>query len=1147
VTPTSGPTAPGAPTAVSATRGNAQAIVSFTAPASDGGSSITSYTVTSSPGSFTASGATSPITVTGLTNGTAYTFTVTATNSVGTSITSSPSSSVTPATTPSAPTITGITPGNGQLSVAFSAGADGGSAITSYKYSTDGGATFTTRATGTTASPIVISTLSLNGSTALTNGTSYGVQILAVNAVGDGTPSATTSATPVTTASAPTITGITPGNGQLSVAFTAGADGGSAITNYQYSTNGGSTFTSVSPAQTLSPIVITGLTNGTSYNVQIRAITAVGNGAATGSTAATPATTPSAPTITGITPGNGQLSVAFTAGATGGATITNYKYSTDGGSTFTAVSPVQTISPIVITGLTNGTSYNVQLKAVNAMGDGLATTNTAATPGTTPDAPTITGVTPGNGQLSVAFTAPASNGGYVITNYQYSTDNGTSFTAVSPVQTTSPIVITGLTNGTLYTVKLKAVNSIGAGTASASSTGTPVLTNDLCSGAIPLTIGAAATAGTLSGATTTSGVTFTTDAGYTDVWYSFTPTCTGSHTISVSFSGGTNPDVDFVVFASCPSTGTPTETFQSSGTANPETGSSSFTAGTTYYIRVVDFAATSPTFTISVTGPTPVTQAVTAQAATLVAQTTATLNGNLTAVGVCPSTTEKGFVYSLTSVNSDPLVLGTGVTKTTVSTIATGAYTLALTGLTSGVGYTFKPYVYNGSTYTYGTATAFTTLATAPTVTAAAGATVDASFSMTFSDSPSWRAAITGITVGGSALSASAYSTTSAGVIIFTPSASTLLQSSGSKTIVISATNYNSVTVTQAIAAGVPAALTMTTQPVAPASSGAVLATMPVVTVKDQYANVISGVVVTAAVTSGQTSSWTLGGATQTATTNASGVATFTTLTATNITSPSAPFNTATLTFTPGTGAGSVTSSAFIIKGIAPTITGAVSATVDAPFDATFTENATWRAAITGITVGGSALTAGYSTSTAGKITFTPSLSSTATLLQTAGVGKSIVVSATGYPTATFTQTISAGAATKLAMKTQPAAPASNGATLATQPAVNIVDQYGNATTSTATVTATVGAGTWTLNGTTSVAGVSGTSTFTDLTATSAAAVTGATISFSATGLTGVTSGTFNIVAPIIDYVNITTLGTAATENFDSLSTSSTATLPNGF
>ena len=97
-------TAPGAPTAVSATAtGQSTATVSFTAPTSNGGSAITSYTVTSSPGGVTATGSSSPISVTGLTASTAYTFTVTASNAAATSVASTASTSVTTSAPPAAP------------------------------------------------------------------------------------------------------------------------------------------------------------------------------------------------------------------------------------------------------------------------------------------------------------------------------------------------------------------------------------------------------------------------------------------------------------------------------------------------------------------------------------------------------------------------------------------------------------------------------------------------------------------------------------------------------------------------------------------------------------------------------------------------------------------------------------------------------------------------------------------------------------------------------------------------------------------------------------------------------------------------------------------------------------------------------------
>ena len=102
---------PGAPTDAAAAAGDGQATVSFTAPAT-GGAPVTSYTVTGSPGGQTASGAASPIVVTGLTNGTTYTFTVTATNVAGAGPPSAPSNPITPGVAGTGPPST-IAPGTG--------------------------------------------------------------------------------------------------------------------------------------------------------------------------------------------------------------------------------------------------------------------------------------------------------------------------------------------------------------------------------------------------------------------------------------------------------------------------------------------------------------------------------------------------------------------------------------------------------------------------------------------------------------------------------------------------------------------------------------------------------------------------------------------------------------------------------------------------------------------------------------------------------------------------------------------------------------------------------------------------------------------------------------------------------------------------
>ena len=89
-----------------------------------------------------------------------------------------------------------------------------------------------------------------------------------------------------------------------------------------------------------------------------------------------------------------------------------------------------------------------------------------------PGAPLSLTATPGDGTASVAFTAGAI-GGSPITNYKYQVDGG-AWTALSPAVTTSPVTIPGLTNGTQYSIKLRAVNSIGDGAESAAVTVTPV-------------------------------------------------------------------------------------------------------------------------------------------------------------------------------------------------------------------------------------------------------------------------------------------------------------------------------------------------------------------------------------------------------------------------------------------------------------------------------------------------------------------------------------------------------------------------------------------------------------------------------------------------------------------------------------------------
>jgi len=171
-----------------------------------------------------------------------------------------------------------------------------------------------------------------------------------------------------------------------------------------------------------------------------------------------------------------------------------------------------------------------------------------------------------------------------------------------------------------------------------------------------------------------------------------------------------------------------------------------------------------------------------------------------------------------------------------------------------------------------------TELTPPPILTAQAGATVSSQFTITNTpDDPAWRSAITGVTVNGSPLPAAAYNTNLAGKIVFDPSQSALLQSSGSKTIVISATGYSTNSITQNLVAGAAVKLVITTPLTGPAADGGRLAAQPAVAVQDQFGNLVT-TATSNVLAQASAGTWTLGGTTtQTA---VSGTATFTNLTA---------------------------------------------------------------------------------------------------------------------------------------------------------------------------------------------------------------------------------------------------------------------------
>ena len=463
-------TVPSAPTGLVATAGDGEASITFALP-STGGSPITNYEYSVDSGAWTAfspAETSSPVTVAGLANSVSASIRLRAVNAAGAGAESS-AVDVTPVpgpTLPDAPTDLVATPGDGTVSVTFTLGADGGLPLSNHAYSLDGGRFWTSLEPADTTGSFTLNSL--------TNGTRYELLLRAVNAIGFSPASEPVVFTPFTVPAAPTGLVATAGDGEATVAFVPGDDNGAAITNYEYSVGAGS-WTAFSPAELSSPVIVPGLANNVSASVRLRAINAAGAGAASSAVSVTPVpgpTRPDAPTNLWVNACDCSAAIIFTLGADGGSAITNHEYSFDGGLSWTAFSPAVTSGVATFDGLTNGTTYLVVLRAVNGLGNGDASEAVAVTPFTVPDAPTSLLPAGDDGGVTVAFIEPSDNGS-AITNYEYRIDDG-AWTPFSPAQSSSPVVLGGLTNGVQIAIELRAVNDAGVSASSGAVNVTPV-------------------------------------------------------------------------------------------------------------------------------------------------------------------------------------------------------------------------------------------------------------------------------------------------------------------------------------------------------------------------------------------------------------------------------------------------------------------------------------------------------------------------------------------------------------------------------------------------------------------------------------------------------------------------------------------------
>ncbi|HVA04991.1 MAG TPA: fibronectin type III domain-containing protein [Acidimicrobiales bacterium] len=269
---------------------------------------------------------------------------------------------------------------------------------------------------------------------------------------------------------APTITG-TAGDSSADLSWNPPASNGASITSYQVSTDGGSTWNTISTQSSDSIVngntvttvtaTVTGLTNGTSYPIKVRAVNSVGAGTPSNTASVTPVAAPGAPTAVFASAGDTSATVSWSPAPANGSTVTGYTVtSSPGGHTCTWTSGPLTCT---VTGLANGTPYTFGVTATNGVGTGPASTaSTAVTPVAVPGAPTTVTATASDGSASVSFIGPAVDGGSAITSYTVTEYPG----GVSISCSSSPCTVTGLTNGTAYTFVVAAANSAGTGSGS---------------------------------------------------------------------------------------------------------------------------------------------------------------------------------------------------------------------------------------------------------------------------------------------------------------------------------------------------------------------------------------------------------------------------------------------------------------------------------------------------------------------------------------------------------------------------------------------------------------------------------------------------------------------------------------------------------
>ncbi len=487
-------TAPGVPTSLSATADGRTAIdLSWTAPADNGGSTITGYKIEVSPNGTSSwtnlaantGGTGTTYTHSGLTAGTTRHYRVSAINSAGTGNPSSVANATTnTATAPGVPTALSATAdGRTAIDLSWTAPADnGGSTITGYKIevSPNGTSSWTNLAANTGGTG---ATYTHNG---LTAGTTRHYRVSAINSAGTGNPSSVANATTdaATAPGVPTsLSATADGRTAIDLSWTAPADnGGADITGYkiEVSPNGTSSWTNLAAntGGTGTTYTHNGLTAGTTRHYRVSAINSAGTGNPSSVANATTdaATAPGVPTALSATAdGRTAINLSWTAPAdNGGADITGYKIevSPNGTSSWTnlVANTGGTGTTYTHSGLAAVTTRHYRVSAINSAGTGnpSSVANATTDAATAPGVPTALSATAdGRTAIDLSWTAPADNGGADITGYkiEVSTNAGTSWTdlVANTGETGTTYTDDNLAPETARHYRVSAINSVGTG------------------------------------------------------------------------------------------------------------------------------------------------------------------------------------------------------------------------------------------------------------------------------------------------------------------------------------------------------------------------------------------------------------------------------------------------------------------------------------------------------------------------------------------------------------------------------------------------------------------------------------------------------------------------------------------------------------